>query len=94
MEAAVPAAEVELHHKGSAKHPPAHQSLQLLDCDSDGDSKDEDNPNDGTGATLEYFLRRMEEAGKVHRCNPRNLGDYEDEGEEEAAAFRLLMLIA
>ena len=64
MEAPVAAADVELHYGDGG----AHASVWRLGCDSDGDEEDEDDPDDGTGAALDYFLRRLEGLyGAAHR---------------------------
>lgn len=109
MEAAVPAAEVELHYSSTAaargktyEYPLGHESVRRTECDSDEDVEDEDDPDDGTGAALDYFRRRLEQNGcDVRRVDPRGLGDCDDDDDgveggggadpASAAAFRSLI---
>jgi len=104
IEAAIPATDVELHYGSLENYPLAHESVQCLECDSDEDTEDEEDEDDGTGAAMDYFIRRLEEKECVvlHRVDPRSLGDYDDdddgdeEGDEEvgavsATAFRSLI---
>jgi len=94
LEAPVPAREVELHVETDASPAPAaHECLRVIELDSDEDSDEENDPDDGTGAFIDYLRRRVESevpAQKIHSVDPRDLGDAEDP--TMRASFQELLL--
>eukprot|EP00434_Breviolum_minutum_P008953 symbB.v1.2.007888.t1/scaffold489.1/size197246/6 len=68
-----------------------HQALQSLEPDSDCDSEDEKDPDDGTGSFLDYLRRRLLQhwPGKVHHIDSRDLGD--EDHPELRPAFQALL---
>lgn len=80
QEGPVSAEEVELHvEPGTSPAPPAHESLKLMELDSE---EEEDEPHLGNGCYLDYLRRRTTTyltTGIVHGIDPRVLGDSEDD---------------
>jgi len=87
LEAPVAAFEVELHVEPDVPPaPPAHECLRLMELDSDTDSDDERDPDDGTGSYIDYLRRQVNAhlpPERVHHIDPRDLGDGEDYGGED-----------
>jgi len=81
-EHSVPFSELELHvEKGVSATPPAHECLRAMELDSDSDSAEERNPDDGCGDFADYLTRRVEDnfaPDRIHGVDPRNLGDPPD----------------
>ena len=47
--------------KGVSATPPAHECLQAMELDSDTDSAEDRDPDDGSGGFADYLARRVEE---------------------------------
>lgn len=84
----MPACEVELHEAPLAPVEP-HRCLQQLEPDSEGDSEDEKDPDDGSGTFLDYLRRRLlAQQVRVRQIDCRELGD--DDHPELRQAFQAL----
>lgn len=88
VEAPVPPWEVELHEEpdvGPAL--PAHECLRRIELDSDEDSDEEGDPNDGTAVFLDYLKRQASAKlprERIHCIDPRGLGECEDVASADA----------
>ncbi|CAE7040511.1 unnamed protein product [Symbiodinium sp. CCMP2592] len=92
LEAHVPAREVELHEEPSCGPAPIpHSCIRSIEQDSDEDSEDERDPDDGQGTYLDYLRRRCLESipSLMHAMDPRELGD--DDHEDLRDAFQALL---
>ncbi|CAE7941977.1 unnamed protein product, partial [Symbiodinium sp. KB8] len=92
LEAHVPAREVELHEEPSCGPAPIpHSCIRSIELDSDEDSEDERDPDDGQGTYLDYLRRRCLESipSLTHAMDPRELGD--DDHEDLRDAFQALL---
>ncbi|CAJ1371245.1 unnamed protein product [Effrenium voratum] len=92
IEAHVPAGEVELHEEPALDMALPHECLQRLELDSDGDSEDERDPDDGTGTYLDFLRRRLLAAlppGALRHIDPRDLGD--DDHADSRNAFQAML---
>jgi len=92
-EHSVPLSELELHvEPGVQPTPPAHECLMAMELDSDTDSAEDRDPDDGTGGFADYLSRRVEDnfaPGNVHGVDPRNLGDPPD-GDKAVATLKTI----
>ncbi|CAK9069719.1 unnamed protein product [Durusdinium trenchii] len=97
LEAHVPASEVELHEEPGSEPCRPHECLQSLEPDSEGDSEDERDPDDGTGTFLDFLRRRLLQHWpkgvtgdrRVRHIDPRDLGD--DDHADLRQAFQDLL---
>lgn len=84
IEAPVSTSEVEFHVEPDAPAAiaAAHDCLRLVELDSDEDSDEANDPNDGTGSFLDYLTRRVQKelsSSQIHAVDPRELGDDENQ---------------
>jgi len=85
LENDVPASELEMHvEPGVSPAPPAHAVLKAIEPDSDMDSDEAKDPDDGTGSFADYMVRRTRAhlaPGRIHCIDARDLGKPPDAAE-------------